>query len=193
MTEALPNADLPEEARSVLRFWFVDLMPENWFSTSEPIDETIAQRFADLHGRAASGDLDDWTGTPRGTLALIIVLDQFSRNIHRTSGKAFACDEKAQSLAVSAIRKEFDERLGLDERQFLYMPLMHAEDRDLQALALEKYEALARSAQEIVGFARMHHSIIERFGRFPYRNPLLGRESSDGERAFIEKDGNPFS
>lgn len=189
----MAGQDLPESALKVLRFWFLELTPEQWFSSSEALDAQIAERFGSLHQRAANGDLDDWSSVPRARLALIIVLDQFSRNIHRSSGKAFAWDGKAQELAVQAISLCEDDNLGLDERQFLYMPLMHAEDRELQTLAVEKYQALAESAARVTDFAHMHRDIVDRFGRFPYRNPLLGRESTAEETAFINDQGNPFS
>lgn len=193
MAGASPHADIPEDAMSVLQFWFGELMPANWFSSSDQIDATIERRFAGLHSQAESAALDHWGETPRGLLALIIVLDQFSRNIHRNSGKAFANDAKAQSLTLQAIDREFDMQLGMDERQFLYMPLMHAEDRALQSLGVEKYASLVKAAQDVLGFAHAHQSIIEKFGRFPYRNPMLGRTSEADERAFMEKEGNPFS
>ncbi|MEM9502230.1 MAG: DUF924 family protein [Pseudomonadota bacterium] len=188
----IPQA-VPEVALSVLHFWFLELMPENWFSSSDKVDRLIAERFGDLLERAERGELDHWTETPRGLLALVIVLDQFSRNIHRGSGKAFAQDAKAQQLTLQAIETEMDERLGMDERQFLYMPLMHAEDREQQALAITKYETLAESAAYVIGFAHKHRDIVERFGRFPYRNPILGRDSTPEEQAFIDMAGNPFS
>lgn len=185
--------ELPEQALDVLGFWFLELTPEQWFSSSEALDAQITERFGSLHERAANGDLNDWSSAPRARLALIIVLDQFSRNIHRGTGKAFAWDDKAQELTVQAISLGEDENLGLDERQFLYMPLMHAEDRELQALAVEKYQSLADSAARVTDFAHTHRDIVDRFGRFPYRNPLLRRESTAEETAFIEDQGNPFS
>ena len=186
-------ASLPDAAREVLAFWFLDLMPKDWFSSSDGLDRTIASRFGDLLEQAKRGDLEHWATSPRGTLALVIVLDQFSRNIHRGSGEAFAQDPAAQKLTLDAIETCADEKLGLDERQFLYMPLMHAEDRELQALAMEKYQALANRAAEVVGFAEKHREIVERFGRFPYRNPMVGRTSTPEEEAYIADEGNPFS
>lgn len=183
----------PEGAIAVQHFWFLELMPEQWFSSSDELDHLIADRFGELFEQAIRGELDHWAETPRGLLALVIVLDQFSRNIHRGDGKAFAQDEKAQKLTMEAIEAGTDERLGMDERQFLYMPLMHAEDRELQALGVAKFEALANSAAGVTEFAHKHKDIIDRFGRFPYRNPMIGRASTPEEQAFIDEAGNPFS
>ncbi|WP_298466199.1 DUF924 family protein [uncultured Erythrobacter sp.] len=184
---------MPEDALSVLQFWFLELMPENWFSSSQELDQQIARRFGHLLVQAGSGEIDHWAETPRGRLALVIVLDQFSRNIHRDTGAAFEQDRKAQELSLDAIENGEDERLSIDERQFLYMPLMHAEDRHLQAICVKKFEALVDRAVHVAGFARKHRDIVERYGRFPYRNPMLGRESTPDERAFIDHQGNPFS
>lgn len=193
MSNSGSEQGLPQDALAVLQFWFLELMPENWFSSSNAIDEAIAVRFGAVLERAKTGALDEWRFTPRGRLALVIVLDQFSRNIHRGQGEAFAQDHKAQGLVLEAIATGEDERLGLDERQFLYMPLMHAEDGGLQAIALERYAALAKSAAAITDFARKHSVIIKQFGRFPYRNPMIGRASTPDEQAFIATEGNPFS
>ncbi len=183
---------LPERAMEVLQFWFVELLPENWFGSSDEIDRQIENRFGALLAQASEGGCDDWADSPRGLLALVIVLDQFSRNIHRDSARAYAQDEAAQDLVLKAIDKGWDDKLGLDQRQFLYMPLMHAEDRELQRLCVQKFEALEKSAREITGFAERHRDIVERFGRFPYRNEVLGRSSTEEEREFIEEKGNPF-
>ncbi|MBD2841967.1 DUF924 family protein [Erythrobacter rubeus] len=193
MSDALPTASVPDEAIAVLHFWFIELMPENWFGSSEEIDREIESRFADLLEKAASGALDHWADTPRGRLALIIVLDQFSRNIHRDSALAYTQDTKAQALVCEALDGGEDERLGMDERQFLYMPLMHAEDIELQQRGIERFTALAGTASNVIDYARKHRDIIERFGRFPYRNEVLERLSTDAERKFVEEEGNPFS
>lgn len=193
MTVERSAASLPAEARKVLEFWFLDLMPADWFQQSDSLDARIADRFGSTLDQASTGALDHWAQTARGRLALIIVLDQFSRNIHRGTGQAFAHDRRAQSLALAAIEHGEDETLGLDERQFLYMPLMHAEDRDIQAMSVELFEALVASARNILAFAHQHRDIVDSFGRFPYRNLVLGRDSTPAERAFVQSEGNPFS
>ncbi|MBV7267200.1 DUF924 family protein [Erythrobacter ani] len=193
MSGSLLGEETPAAAVEVLHFWFLELMPEHWFGGSDAVDNACESRFGGTLAEAAAGKLDHWAETPRGLLALVIVLDQFSRNIHRDTARAFAQDDKAQELVRQALEREWDDKLGMDERQFLYMPLMHAEDRTLQELCLDKFKAMAETASRIVGFAEKHQAIVERFGRFPYRNQVLGRESTAEERDFIDKEGNPFS
>jgi uncharacterized protein (DUF924 family) len=183
---------VPDEAMEVLRFWFLELGPEHWFGGSEQVDSACEDRFGETSALAAAGDLDHWAETPRGLLALVILFDQFSRNIHRDTARAYAQDGKAQGFVKLALERQWDEAMGMDERQFLYMPLMHAEDRDLQKLGVEKFEALADTAKGVVGFAEKHRAIVEKFGRFPYRNAVLDRETTEAERQWTEEEGNPF-
>ncbi|MEE4200134.1 DUF924 family protein [Erythrobacter sp.] len=192
MSETEFAQSVPDEAMEVLQFWFLELKPEHWFGGSERVDTACEQRFGETLAQAAAGKLDHWAKIPRGLLALVIVLDQFSRNIHRDTAQAYAQDGKAQGFVEQALAKAWDEAMGMDERQFLYMPLMHAEDRDLQRLGVEKFEALAETATGVVGFAEKHRAIIEKFGRFPYRNDVLNREMTEAERKWIEEEGNPF-
>ena len=184
---------LPDDARAVLDFWFLELGPPDWFTSSASLDRTIADRFGAVHRDAAAGRLDHWAETANGLLALVIVLDQFSRNIHRDSPYAYAQDEAAQALTCRALEKDWDTGLGMSQRQFLYMPLMHAEDAGLQRLGVEKYTRLAEDAKDILGFAESHLSIVEQFGRFPYRNKVLGRPTTEDEREWIDENGNPFA
>jgi len=134
------------------------------------------------------GALDHWASSVRGRLALIILLDQFPRHCFRGLPDAYTSDTKAQTLAADGIAAGMDEQLNFAERQFFYMPLMHAEDRDLQALSLERFEALLEAAEEVVGFASGHRRLVYRFGRFPHRNRILGRASSPEEEAFLASD-----
>ena len=151
----------------VLDFWFRELSPRQWFGGGAVLDDIIRARFGATVGKAAQGALDDWADSPRGVLALIIVLDQFTRNIFRGRPEAFSEDTKAQSLSQHAIREGMDKMLTLSERQFLYMPLMHAEDPALQILSLEKFTELKKEADRILKFAQAHADIVDRFGRFP--------------------------
>ncbi|BDI61012.1 DUF924 family protein [Qipengyuania nanhaisediminis] len=184
--------DLPETAKAVLHFWFFELGPKDWFSASDELDRTIRERFGAVLDQASDGRLDDWSRSPTGLVALVIVLDQFSRNIHRGTARAYAQDEKAQGLTCEAIERRLNANLGVDARQFLYMPLMHAEDIELQRLSVQKFSALAQASADTVDFALRHRDIVEEYGRFPYRNAVLGRDSTEHERAFIEREGNPF-
>jgi len=163
-------------------------------------DAHIRERFgADLE-RAARGALDPWAAHPRGALALVIVLDQFSRHIHRGTPAAFAQDPKAQSVVLAGLSAGHDAALQPVERAFFYIPLEHAEDRALQRRSVALHEALVDSVPEthrdryrdFLHHARIHHDIVERFGRFPHRNRVLGRQSTDAERAFL-REGSPYA
>jgi len=177
----------------VIDFWFRELTPDQWFQGGDSsLDDLIRRRFGDLLTQARNGGLDGWTGSPRGRLALIIVLDQFSRNIHRGSGESYAGDAKAQSLTLEGIASGMDQSLTFSERQFFYMPLMHAEDPALQAQCVARFEALKKEAEGLLGYATGHAAIVARFGRFPHRNAMLGRASTPDEAAFIASEGRGF-
>ena len=182
--------ELPSEAEEVLRFWFRELAPGQWFEGSKALDLVVAERFSALLSRARSGELDGWAQTPRGRLALVIVLDQVPRHIFRGRAEAFGSDAKAQALTVEAIESGLDEQLNFAERHFLYMPLMHSEDMAMQALSVSMFERLRDFAEYVLEFARGHRDTIERFGRFPARNDSLGRASSPEERAFLASESN---
>jgi uncharacterized protein (DUF924 family) len=178
--------------RPVLDFWFRELVPSQWFRGGPELDETIRQRFGALLEQAKQGALDGWAATPRGLLVLIIVLDQFPRNIFRGRPEAFAEAAKAEALSQRAIAQDWDKALALSERQFLYMPLMHAEDPGLQRLSLEKFADLKKEAEGIFQFAQDHADIVARFGRFPGRNQALGREPTPEEQAFLASGKGRF-
>ena len=177
---------MDDRQREVLDFWFRELTPRDWFAAGEALDPIVRDRFGDLHERAACGDLDRWQDTALGRLALIIVLDQFSRHIHRDTARAFAQDRKAQQLALDGIEAGVDEDLSFAHRHFFYMPLMHAEDPALQERSLERFTALKVFAEDILAFAQTHSDEIARFGRFPYRNSALSRSSSQAESTFLD-------
>jgi uncharacterized protein (DUF924 family) len=170
----------------VLDFWFRELGPQDWFGAGERLDPIVTERFAPLHQQAMAGDLDDWAQTPLGRLALIIVLDQFSRHIHRGTALAFAADAKAQALTLAGLAAQEDEQLTFSQRHFYYMPLMHAESAELQHLSLDRFAALKGFAENLLHFAEGHSEEIARFGRFPLRNAALGRTSSEEEAAFLQ-------
>ena len=197
----------PDHVLSVLSFWFEDatLSPEAlqrrnavWFRAGPAFDDECATRFATLLDDAARGGLGDWTATPHGRLALVILLDQMPRNIHRGSPGAFMHDAEAAAHCLAGIETGQDRALHPVERLFLYMPLQHAEDLDLQRRSVERFESLAAEVDdawrddftENVRYAREHHDIIERFGRFPHRNRVLGRPSTEEELLYLA-DGAP--
>ncbi|WP_052223376.1 DUF924 family protein [Novosphingobium malaysiense] len=163
------------QQRDVLDFWFRELTPKDWFEAGERNDPLVRERFGALLEQARSGALDHWAETPLGRLALIIVLDQFSRHIHRGSAEAFASDAKAQQLALEGIAAGVDEQLAMSQRHFFYMPLMHAEDLAIQARSIERFEALRDYAEWILQFARDHRDEITEKGRFTGRDVALGR------------------
>lgn len=179
----------------VLAWWFDagDDPQKRWFVRSDAVDAEIRDRFGDVWAKAAGGELDSWADTPRGRLALIVVLDQLSRNLHRDSPVAYRQDARARALAEDAIARGWDAQLAPFERAFLYMPLMHAEDLAAQELSVAKFEALAAEQpadrrapfESFADYARKHRDVIARFGRFPHRNAELGRDTTDAERAFL--------
>ena len=191
----------------VTAFWFRDATrsPEAlerrgavWFGANPAFDRECATRFAASLEDAARGALDDWAGTPQGRLALVILLDQMPRNIHRGSPAAFAHDGQAAAHCIAGIESGQDRLLHPVERVFLYMPLQHAEDLGLQRRSVEQFESLTAEADdawrdrfaENAHYARLHRDIVERFGRFPHRNRVLGRESTEEELSYLA-DGAP--
>jgi uncharacterized protein (DUF924 family) len=175
------------EPSAIVDFWFRELEPRHWFKGSKKLDAMMRQRFGACIERALLGEFDAWTASPRGRLALILLLDQFTRNIYRGLPGAFTGDAKAQALVLEGLAAKADEALTLSERQFFYMPLMHAEDRGLQALAAKKFNEILGEAKSIVDFQKAHRALIERFGRFPTRNAALGRASTPEEQAFLTR------
>ena len=183
-------------AEDVLAFWFEESGPEQWFEQDDAFDETIRSRFGAACHAARDGKLEPWVETPRGCLALIVLIDQFSRNVHRASPLAWSADVHALALTKLALDKGFDQQLGHNERKFLYMPLMHSEMLTDQELSVELFSRLAGEGAEdgetTVAFAERHREIIERFGRFPHRNETLGRESTPEEIAFLKEPNSSF-
>jgi uncharacterized protein (DUF924 family) len=166
----------------IIAFW-LEAGPDRWFSADEAMDRTCRDRFLPTFEAAARGDLDDWQGTADGALALVLLLDQFSRNLFRGSRQTYATDPAALAAAERAIDQGFDCRFGPPLRQFFYLPFMHAEDLAHQARAVRLYEALGDP--DALQWARHHHDIVARFGRFPHRNALLGRLGTPEEDAFL--------
>ena len=169
-------------AEQVTRYWFEELPPEAWFRKDTRVDDAIRERFAALHDEIARIRPEQLT-TPRDCLAAVIVLDQFPRNMFRGSPRAFATDALALSISQHAIAAGLDQQLDRQQRWFLYMPFQHSEDRAVQARSIELFTQL--NDPENLGYARRHQEIIDRFGRFPHRNEVLGRVSTPEEAQFI--------
>ena len=174
----------------IIKFWFQENGPQQWFQKDHDFDQEIIKRFAGLHQKAAAGELFSWRKTPQGTLAEIIILDQFSRNIFRGSDKAFSFDGMALCLAQEAISKGCDKKLSKDERMFLYLPFMHSESGGMHEEALKLFASLG--LESALDFEKQHKAIIDRFGRYPHRNKVLGRQSSEEEIAFLTQEGSSF-
>lgn len=174
----------------ILDFWFGHLKPAQWFKPDATLDAEIARRFAAIYDELKRGVADTWRGGARESLAAIIVLDQFPRNMFRGTPAAFATDAVALALSSEAIDRGLDRSLSAVERQFLYMPFQHSEDRAVQTRSVALFEGLGD--ESVLDFARRHRAVIERFGRFPHRNAILGRASTGEEIEFLKQPGSSF-
>ncbi|MBP7705321.1 MAG: DUF924 domain-containing protein [Caulobacter sp.] len=174
----------------VIGFWQA-AGPEKWFRKDSKFDEAIRLKFEPVHFAAARGDYDGWMATAEGCLALLILLDQFPRNLWRGSGHAFATDPLARTIARHAVQADFDQEIDAILRPFFYLPFEHSEDPADQGLSVTLTEAHrdATGDAETLKWAVVHRDIIERFGRFPHRNKALGRETTPEEQAFLDDGG----
>lgn len=178
------------EYTEVHRFWFEDIDPKQWWAKDEEFDELIRQRFTNVHRQAVCCELYPWRATPRGRLAEIIVLDQFSRNIFRNKPGAFANDALALALAQTAVDCGADKTLSAGEMSFLYMPYMHSESLHIHEIAMQLF---AQDGLEYnFDFEKKHRAVIERFGRYPHRNEILGRQSTPEEIEYLKQPGSGF-
>lgn len=198
------------EIERVLEYWFGDIQApddvdegckKKWWMGGEAVDREIKEQFSGLVERACAGELDGWASTPRGALALVVILDQFTRNIGRGSAQAFRGDAKALEVCMALVEAGTDRSLRLVERQFLYMPAMHAEDRDVAKRSLELFDNLMVDIQaspkgdklgDMRKHAKMHADIVLQFGRYPHRNEVMGRETTPEEAAFLADGGPSF-
>ena len=190
------------QAQAVLDFWF--LPPDNpgygqtraqWFRKDDAFDARIAELFGPLIAVAIDGGLREWDATPHGALARIIVLDQFTRNVHRGTPRAFAGDEQALALAVTLTHDGLEQQLPPMLRAFVYLPFEHAEDLAMQARAVELFQRLSQAQlgfESMLDYAQRHQEVIARFGRFPHRNAILGRASTPEEVEFLRQPGSSF-
>lgn len=174
----------------IIAFWFEELEPSQWWKVDAELDRCIARRFGAVHGQATRGELAHWRDTPAGRLAEVLVLDQFSRNIWRNTPKAFAQDAMALVLAQEAIRIQADRAVDIHQRRFFYMPHMHSESAEIHRQAIELFDQ--PGLEDNLRFELLHRDIIQRFGRYPHRNVILGRPSTQAEREFLQKPGSSF-
>jgi len=199
----------PGDPEDVLEFWFGALdargradaeHTRRWFEKDAAFDQQIRERFGEVHAAAARGERDAWLGTTRGRLALVIVLDQFSRNLFRGDPRSFASDDRAFAAATEAVALGLDRTLALDERSFLYLPFMHSERPEHQKRCVELYTALLEEqppelreyVETSLRYDKRHQVIVDRFGRFPHRNATLGRSSTPEELEFLKQPGSSF-
>lgn len=197
---AAPVTD-PERAQALLDFWFGppgfpyhDEPRGLWFKTDDGFDDELRRRFLTDQERAAAGDYDDWMQSRDSCLALILLLDQLPRNLYRNTPAAFASDNKARTVARHALKRGFDKGLANVRRWFLYLPFEHSESLADQETSVALFAALPKSTADdgTLDYARRHHDIIRRFGRFPHRNAILGRSSTPEEIAFLREPGSSF-
>lgn len=177
-------------AQTVLDFWFSAHAQPFWFAKSEEFDREIRQRFFPLWQQAACGELAEWRATLHGRLAEIILLDQFSRNLHRNSPQAFAQDLAALVLAQEAVKQADFAEMTIDERRFMLLPFMHSESLAVHRQAVPLFATFTDDFT--LDFEHKHLAIIERFGRYPHRNAVLGRESTAEEVAFLQQPDSAF-
>ncbi len=188
----------------ILEYWFSNALSSPdaymerfkfWYSVSEETDNEIKEKFSDTLQVAGLGGMDDWKAEPRSLLALTIVLDQFPRNIHRGTAMCFAYDDRALACCMQAIESGMDKDLHPGERQFLYLPLQHSEDPEVQELSVKTYEGLVEECSDSdfgemlssgAGYAHKHRDIIAQFGRYPHRNDAVGRESTPEEIEYLK-------
>ena len=195
------NAAPPVTPAAVLDFWFGsgNAVDPRWFQRSVAYDQAIARRFGAAVAAALAGRLDGWAARSDGALALILMLDQFTRNMYRGTPQAFAGDARALALALQLVAGGVHLQWPPLQRWFAYMPLEHAEDAAIQDESVRLFEALADAAgphrealQGALDYARRHRDVIVRFGRFPHRNAIVGRASSADEAAFLLQPGSSF-
>jgi len=203
-----PKKSSEDRIDAVLQFWFGGVIDKEtigervriWFQGGEEFDQSIRAQFGKEVEHAAAGEFDHWKETPSGRMALITLLDQFSRNIYRNTPRAFANDPKAQELCLEGLRAGVDRTLGPFQRSFFYLPLEHSEDVNLQDLSVQCFQALLDEAgadweetfRSFWDYAVRHRNVVRRFGRFPHRNEILGRASTAEEIEFLRGPGAPF-
>ncbi|MFD1697654.1 DUF924 family protein [Roseibium aestuarii] len=185
MTVSAKTAPLPTR-QDVLDFWW-QAGPAKWFARDDAFDAEIRERFLALMEAAARGDLAEWEGTADGALALLILLDQFPRNVYRQDARAFATDPEALRIARQSVDRGFDRSFPKEARSFFYLPFEHAEDMAAQERSVDLFRRLGQETTYL--YALIHMDVIRRFGRFPHRNAVLGRQTTEAEAAFLADGG----
>ena len=181
---------MAQSFNDVITFWFEETTPKQMWTKDPEFDKLILNRFGDLHKKAHNGELVSWRTEPLGALAEIIVLDQFSRNMFRDKPESFASDDLALTLAKAAIEKGHDTTMEPKYKGFLYMPFMHSESKDAHESAVQLFKE--KGLEHNYDFELKHKVIIDRFGRYPHRNQILGRESTPEETEFLKDPASSF-
>lgn len=181
---------MDQNIQAILDFWFVDTTPQQWWQKDIEFDQLIQEKFGHLHQQAVQCELYKWRQTATGSLAEIIILDQFSRNIYRDTPQSFSADTMALSLAQQAIAHKLDQKLDPEHRLFLYMPFMHSESQQIHQVAVELFTELG--LDQNLHYELQHKAIIDRFGRYPHRNKILGRQSTSEELQFLAEPNSSF-
>lgn len=176
--------------QEILDFWFEKLNPNQWWKEDAIVDNLIKEKFLDIHNQAIKGELWSWRNDPQASLAEIIIIDQFSRNIYRGKPKSFLYDGIALVLAQSVIDKNLYQQLSLVQKSFLYLPYMHSESSKIHEEAVRLYGSLG--LKENYEIELKHKAIIDRFGRYPHRNKVIGRDSTPDEIIFLQEPGSSF-
>lgn len=177
---------MPVKPDDILNFWFYEVGRDKWFTEDRTLDATVRERFLALHEKAAAGELKEWEDTPEGMLALMLLLDQFPRRMFRGTSRAFETDEMAQELAREAVIKHFDDRIDRDYKMLFYLPFLNSESEGNQRLALFYIRERVKEGEWLT-IAEQHLEIVQRFGRFPQRNPILGRDPTPEEVEFLSR------
>lgn len=176
----------------ILNFWFSETKPAQWFQKNVDFDEEIRARFEQDYKLAVQGIYDGWDGGEKGALALVILLDQFPRNMYRATEQAFASDSKALEVAKKAVLKGFDTLLNTQEKTFLYLPLEHSENLDDQHQSVQLFAKLKGDDPVVYDYAKRHYDVIKKFGRFPHRNAILGRKNTKLEEEYLSDPNSGF-
>ncbi len=178
--------------KDVLHFWFEEIEPRQWFEVNPAFDKQVKDRFHVIYNMACEGLCDGWQEDADGAVALCLVLDQFPRNMFRDTARAYESDDKALLTAKYAVSKGYNHLLTPVRRKFLYMPYMHSESLSDQNKCVELFAAMKADDPLSYDYAVKHMKVVERFGRFPHRNPILGRENAPEEDAFLAENGRGF-
>ena len=174
----------PVKYNEIIDFWFSEQVAKLWFDSTPKFDDELKQKYEQVYIEARDGKLDEWLKTAEGCLALVILLDQFPLNMYRGKKESFATEQKSQAVTRHAVSQSFDTQLDDKKKAFLYMPLMHSEDIEDQELSVTLYEKA--KLEKNIRFARHHRDLIRRFGRFPHRNRILGRQSTAEELEYLQ-------